>query len=75
MSRRTKGPTSHMKVTQIRSFPVRDDDGRLYFIVRVDTDAGIYGLGEVGVARLGRSIAIAIDHLCRNRHRLRPVGN
>ena len=52
-----------MKVTQIRSFPVRDDSGRLYFIVRVDTDAGIYGLGEVGVARLGRSIAIAIDHL------------
>ena len=52
-----------MKVTQIRSFPVRDDSGRLYFIVRVDTDAGIYGLGEVGVARLGRSIALAIDHL------------
>ena len=52
-----------MKVTDIRSFPVRDVDGRLYFIVRVDTDAGIYGLGEVGVARLGRSIAIAIDHL------------
>ena len=52
-----------MKVTEIRSFPVRDVDGRLYFIVRVDTDAGIYGLGEVGVARLGRSIAIAIDHL------------
>jgi galactonate dehydratase len=52
-----------MKVTQIRSFPVRDVDGRLYFIVRVDTDAGIYGLGEVGVARLGRSIAIAIEHL------------
>ena len=53
----------NMKVTQIRSFPVRDVDGRLYFIVRVDTDAGIYGLGEVGVSRLGRSIAIAIDHL------------
>ncbi len=52
-----------MKVTQIRSFPVRDDSGRLYYIVRVDTDAGIYGLGEVGVARLGRSIALAIDHL------------
>ncbi len=52
-----------MKVTKITPYPVRDDNGRLYYIVRVDTDAGIYGLGEIGVARLGRSIGLAIEHL------------
>ena len=52
-----------MKVTQIRSLPVRDDTGRVYFFVRVDTDAGIYGLGEVGTLGQGRAIMEAIDHL------------
>ena len=52
-----------MKVTQIRTFSVRDEEGRGYFIVRVDTDAGIYGLGEVGIRNWGVAIANAIDHL------------
>ena len=52
-----------MKVTQIRSFPVRDEGGRSYFIVRVDTDAGIYGLGEAGIKNWGMAIANAVDHL------------
>jgi L-alanine-DL-glutamate epimerase-like enolase superfamily enzyme len=52
-----------MKVTQIRSFPVQDTDGRGYFIVRVDTDAGHYGLGEVGIRGYGNAIASAIQHL------------
>jgi galactonate dehydratase len=52
-----------MKVTQIRSFPVQDDAGRQYFIVRVDTDAGIHGLGEVGIRFWGRAIGEAVDHL------------
>ena len=52
-----------MKVTQIRKLTVSDETGRIYYFVRVDTDAGIHGLGEVGVARLGRAIGAAIDHL------------
>ncbi len=52
-----------MKVTQIRKLTVADETGRIYYFVRVDTDAGIHGLGEVGVARLGRAIGAAIDHL------------
>ncbi len=52
-----------MKVTQIRNFPVRDADGRIYFIVRVDTDAGIHGLGEVGISNIGRAVSEAVDHL------------
>ena len=42
-----------MKVTQIHSLPIRDDSGRVYFFVSVDTDAGIYGLGEVGTSWYG----------------------
>ncbi len=54
-----------MKVTEIRSFPVQDRAGQLYFIVRIDTDAGIHGLGEVGTAKAGRAIMEAIDHLAQ----------
>ena len=52
-----------MKVTQIRSFSVQDEGGRAYMIVRVDTDAGHHGLGEVGIRNWGRAISSAIDHL------------
>ena len=52
-----------MKVTQIRSFPVTDNEGRSYFIVRVDTDAGHHGLGEVGIRNWGKAIKNAIEHL------------
>ena len=52
-----------MKVTQIRSFSVQDEGGRAYMIVRVDTDAGHHGLGEVGIRNWGRAIGSAIDHL------------
>ena len=52
-----------MKVTQIRSFSVRGESGRGYFIVRVDTDAGIYGLGEIGMRGWGVAIGSAIEHL------------
>jgi galactonate dehydratase len=40
-----------------------DEEGRVYFFVRVDTDKGIHGLGEVGIARQGKAISKAIDHL------------
>ena len=52
-----------MKVTQVRSFPVQDDEGHGYFIVRVDTDAGIHGLGEAGIRNWAGAIAQAVDHL------------
>ena len=52
-----------MKVTKITNLPVQDSEGRLYYTVRVETDAGIYGLGEVGISNWGRAIANAVDHL------------
>ena len=52
-----------MKVTQIKSFPIADEDGRVYYIVKVETDSGIYGLGEVGIRSWGGAIGKAIEHL------------
>lgn len=52
-----------MKVTNIKSYSVADGDGNPYFIVKVETDEGIYGLGEVGIRFWGEAIAKAIDHL------------
>ncbi len=52
-----------MRVTRINSWSVADAHGRAYFIVKVETDEGIYGLGEVGIRNWGEAIAKAIDHL------------
>ena len=52
-----------MKVRKITNLPVQDNEGRVYYTVRVDTDAGIHGLGEVGISNWGRAIANAVDHL------------
>jgi galactonate dehydratase len=52
-----------VKVTQIKSYSVQGESGRAYFIVRVDTDAGHYGLGEIGISGWGVAITHAIEHL------------
>ncbi len=52
-----------MKVTDIKSYAFTDDEGKLYFIAKVETDEGIYGLGEVGIPRWGNAVANAIEHL------------
>ena len=48
-----------MKVTKITSLPLQDEEGKIYFFVKVDTDKGIHGLGEVGIARQGNAISNA----------------
>ncbi|MEE8323439.1 MAG: galactonate dehydratase [Candidatus Bathyarchaeia archaeon] len=52
-----------MKITGIKNYNVADSDGRSYFIVKVETDEGIYGLGEVGIRWWGAAIEKAIEHL------------
>jgi galactonate dehydratase len=52
-----------MKITGIKNYSVADSDGRSYFIVKVETDEGIYGLGEVGIRWWGAAIEKAIEHL------------
>ena len=52
-----------MKITEIKSYSVSSSDGRPYFIVKVETDEGIYGLGEIGIRNWGGAITEAIKHL------------
>ena len=48
-----------MKVTGIKSLQIEGGS----FIVKVETDAGIHGLGESGIRFWGPSIAKAVEHL------------
>lgn len=54
-----------MKVTQIKSYPVQDNESRGYFIVKVETDEGVYGLGEVGIRNWSGAVEKAIEHLAQ----------
>lgn len=52
-----------MQVSGIKRFCFTDDEGRKYFIVKVETDTGIHGLGEVGIPHWGGAVDQAIEHL------------
>ena len=58
-----------MKITRIKSYEVASHDrvggfkNSGYFIVKVETDVGIHGLGEAGIRFWGESIAKAVEHL------------
>jgi galactonate dehydratase len=52
-----------MKVTAIKNYHVSDSYGRSYYIVKVETDEGIYGLGEVGIRWWAGAIEKAVEHL------------
>ena len=52
-----------MKVTKVQNVPIRTEHGGNSLFVRIETDAGIYGIGEVGTASMGRAIMEAVDHL------------
>ncbi len=51
-----------MKVTNIKSYPVKDDE-RGYFIVKVETGESIYGLGEIGTRNWSEAIEKVIERL------------
>jgi len=52
-----------MKVANIKTYPVSGEGGWGYFFVKVETDEGIFGLGEVGINWWGAAIEKAIEHL------------
>ena len=51
-----------MKVTKVTPMPVRTGTFGGFF-VRVDTDAGVYGLGEGLMILAGQAVAKAVEHL------------
>ena len=62
IGRRWSLGVAHMKVTAIKTFCCHGA-GRKYFIVKVETDAGIAGLGEVGIGNWGGAVDQAVRHL------------
>jgi len=51
-----------MKITEIKTYPLAYE-GRISLFIEVLTDNGLKGLGEVGVARMGKAVIAAIEHL------------
>ena len=51
-----------MKITEIKTYPLVYE-GRESLFIEVLTDNGLKGLGEVGVARMGKAVIAAIEHL------------
>src|SRR5690349_10997423 len=49
-----------MKITDVTVFPAKDF--RTYLYVIVDTDAGIYGVGEAGITGRELAVAGALEH-------------
>ena len=54
--------TTELTVSDIKTYCCHGD-GRKYFIVKVETDAGIFGLGEVGIGHWGGAVDQAVEHL------------
>jgi galactonate dehydratase len=52
-----------LKITELKSYPVQDADGSAFHFVVVDTDAGISGIGEIGIRNWGAAIEQAVAHL------------
>ena len=52
-----------MKVTAVKNMQVLSEHGHAYILVKVETDAGIYGLGEAGMRYWGAAIESAVEHL------------
>ena len=51
-----------MKITEIKTYTLAYE-GRESLFIEVLTDNGLKGLGEVGVAKMGKAVIAAIEHL------------
>lgn len=52
-----------MKIVKVNPICIKGQTGRAQIIVKVDTDVGMYGLGEAGIPNWGKSVIEAIKHL------------
>ncbi len=53
-----------MKITAVKPYPVRSG-GRNFMFVKVETDEGIYGIGESGLTWKELAVAGAVNHLAQ----------
>ena len=52
-----------MKITRLKTYQIQGEGSPGYLVVRVETDAGIHGLGEAGIRFWGDSIEKAVERL------------
>jgi galactonate dehydratase len=52
-----------MKITGVKNIHVMSEKGRPMLLVKVETDVGIHGLGEIGRMFWGPAIVNAVNHL------------
>ncbi len=50
-----------MKITDVKAYPL--NDGRNYCFVKVETDEGIYGVGEAGLTWKELAVVETVNHL------------
>ena len=62
-----------MKITDIKTFPVFHGS-RNYLFVKVETDAGLYGMGEFGITWKEQAGIGAIEHMKRHLLGLDPLN-
>ncbi|MDP6667785.1 MAG: mandelate racemase/muconate lactonizing enzyme family protein [Dehalococcoidia bacterium] len=55
-----------MKITAVKPYPITEKDGDESFLfVKVETDEGIYGVGEAAFLAMGRTVVEAINHTAK----------
>ena len=52
-----------MKISAVKSYSIQGEGNATYFIVKVETDEGIHGLGESGIQMWKGPISQAVEHL------------
>ena len=52
-----------MKISAVKSYSIQGEGNATYFIVKVETDEGIHGLGEAGIQLWKGAITQAVEHL------------
>ena len=62
-----------MKITDVKTFPVYHGQ-RNYTFVKVETDEGVYGLGEFGITWREQAGLGAIEHMKRHLIGLDPLN-
>ena len=63
-----------MKITDVKTFPICHGNSRNYLFVKVETDDGLYGVGEFGITWKEQAGIGAIEHMKRHIIGLDPLN-
>ena len=55
-----------MKITDVKPYPITEtESGESFLFVKVETDEGIFGVGEAAFLAMGRTVVEAINHTAK----------